>query len=605
MSSIYRISGERAILVLSLAAVVLLVVFPVQNFDIFWHLANGRAMLQEGRIAEEEIFSYTVAGERFHNHEWLSQLALYVTYLVGGASGLLAFKVGAVLLIFVLIYRTSLILGAPRSIASVLPLVTILVAAERYSVRPQLFSFLFLALFGFLFYGVRAGRLHWRWLLAVPLVTALWDVTHGSVYGVMFGTACVAAESLKRVLPTSSFDARPDAAFLKRLWIVFVLTLVTAALNPWGIRTFGSYFAFVGNKSLIVTSVAEFEPARFGEAPLFWFLLGLAVLLGIAFFRRRDLTHVFTTVPFAILALKHNRMIAPFAVVLAPVLGYYSGLLASRAEKLRVRGVAPVIGAIILAVCLTDVMHVKFLSPGHVLEFGLGVDERRMPAGAVRFVEHADPPGNMYNRGDLGGYLAYHLYPGRRIFQYNLPAVFGDLMQETQSQAFIDKYAITYAITRHDAWSELLFPREQWVPVYWDTAAVVLLRNVPANRHLLERYALRYYTPGIGSNWLAFLESSPDVLPTLTREVAQVLRFGTNPPLAAYLGRVSVRPESRLTPEDGIRIIEASLEYNAGSAPLWLALSEFYRRAGRPQDAHVAASRADGLTMGWTWPWED
>ena len=65
-----------------LLCAVLLVAFPFFDFDIYWHLANGREMVTQGRIINEEIFSYTKAGTPFSNHEWLAQILLYAVYLV-------------------------------------------------------------------------------------------------------------------------------------------------------------------------------------------------------------------------------------------------------------------------------------------------------------------------------------------------------------------------------------------------------------------------------------------------------------------------------------------------------------------------------------------
>jgi hypothetical protein len=35
---------DRTLLAAGLAAVVLLVTYPIQNYDFFWHLANGMAL---------------------------------------------------------------------------------------------------------------------------------------------------------------------------------------------------------------------------------------------------------------------------------------------------------------------------------------------------------------------------------------------------------------------------------------------------------------------------------------------------------------------------------------------------------------------------------
>ena len=45
--------------------------------DLWHHLARGRAIADEGRLLDEDRFTYTVAGTSFQDVNWLSQLAFY------------------------------------------------------------------------------------------------------------------------------------------------------------------------------------------------------------------------------------------------------------------------------------------------------------------------------------------------------------------------------------------------------------------------------------------------------------------------------------------------------------------------------------------------
>ncbi len=94
------------------AAAALLLIFQVNNYDIYWHLANGRAMLGSGEIVNQEIFSYTKNGTEFTNHEWLAQVIFFLAYNALGGTGLIALKLGLLLLSLGLLYRTSGLLGA-------------------------------------------------------------------------------------------------------------------------------------------------------------------------------------------------------------------------------------------------------------------------------------------------------------------------------------------------------------------------------------------------------------------------------------------------------------------------------------------------------------
>src|SRR4051812_21577702 len=57
-----------------------------RNFqtDLWHHLARGRVMAQEGKLLDEDRFTYTVPGQPFQDVNWLCQLAFYRVYQCGG-----------------------------------------------------------------------------------------------------------------------------------------------------------------------------------------------------------------------------------------------------------------------------------------------------------------------------------------------------------------------------------------------------------------------------------------------------------------------------------------------------------------------------------------
>src|SRR5436190_4075088 len=52
--------------------------------DLWHHLARGRAIATEGRLLDEDRFTYTVPGRPFQDVNWLSQLAFYHVHRLGG-----------------------------------------------------------------------------------------------------------------------------------------------------------------------------------------------------------------------------------------------------------------------------------------------------------------------------------------------------------------------------------------------------------------------------------------------------------------------------------------------------------------------------------------
>ena len=56
---------------------------PAQN-DTWWHLRHGQAMWETGSLLRTEPFSYTALGHEFRNYWWLSQLAFFALFTLGG-----------------------------------------------------------------------------------------------------------------------------------------------------------------------------------------------------------------------------------------------------------------------------------------------------------------------------------------------------------------------------------------------------------------------------------------------------------------------------------------------------------------------------------------
>jgi hypothetical protein len=80
-------------------AVLTLVMIGVQYFysmykpdmndpDIWWHLRNAQYLLQHHHLPRVDIYSFTVAGHAWINHEWLSEIPYYLAYRAFGLVGL-------------------------------------------------------------------------------------------------------------------------------------------------------------------------------------------------------------------------------------------------------------------------------------------------------------------------------------------------------------------------------------------------------------------------------------------------------------------------------------------------------------------------------------
>lgn len=213
----------------------------------------------------------------------------------------------------------------------------------------------------------------------------------------------------------------------------------------------------------------------------------------------------------------------------------------------------------------------------------------------------------MANPGHFGGYLAYYLYPERKISLYNHHDVFGYFPSIISNRSLLDQYGVEYVVLDR-VWDKStninLFTPDQWSLVFWDNVSIIFVRNNGKNRPLIAKYGLRYFTPdvlealnsyNIKHSLLDAYESNPTIAVALAREISSCIRFYSNKILADYLGYLVLRYQNDINNAEALDYIENALTYNDSSAYLWYADSRFRYRAGDTARAQSSFNRAVSL----------
>ena len=527
--------SEHALAAFTIAAASLFVVFPLMNFDIFWHMANGREMLNQGRIINEEVFSYTAQGTPFQNHEWLSQIIFHLVYKNWGVAGLINLKALVVGLTAVFLFTAVRFTGVDRLSASLIVLAVVSASIHRFTVRPHLFSLFFLSVVQFLLYGFRTSRLSRNWIFLIPFIMFFWDMFHGAIYGLLFLFAFMAAALAEAVLERFGEESRER---LKWAALVSLLSLALMAISPFGLRNYGSFISFGGQSNLMVALVEEFNPTRLNEFGLFWALLAAVAVPGVLTFRRSHLAWLVLLLPFAVLSIRYNRAIPAFGIVSAPVLGHLI-LTMYGAGGRKASVILKVLLSALFVAMVFYMGQVKF-GPGNFHSFGYGFNDKYIPYSAVRFLRNVEIEGNIFNNGEYGGLIAYELYPEKKMFMYNHHIIFQNVFLESQSRRIFEKHGITHAMVNYTSeWNNLLFKPGDWVPVHWQGDMAILARNIPANREIIAGYALKSYLPGTTVEELRdIMTAVPYATGNIAAELARVLSFEENRELAALLSEV-------------------------------------------------------------------
>jgi len=567
----------------SLIAAGLFVMFPVQDFDTFWHVANGRWMVENGAVVNREVFSFTSPGVEFSNHAWLAQLLMYFSYEQWGANGLLGFKIALVALICLALLRMTQHQGLATAVALLLIFFMLYAALPRMVVRPLLFSMLGLALLGLILYGYRGGRYGPRSLYFLPLIMVLWDLLHGSIYGVIFLGAFVAGETLKLWLGPrlNSWPGMQSLAWdrLRNLWIWSGITLLAMLLNPYGLLSYDVILAFVGDNQMVAMT-GEFLPITWADNPLIWCFIIAAGLSLIWHKRVVDITQILLFIPFAYLAIRYLRGIE----ALGPV-GVM--LLAASLAKLPPLKIAPKLKQAVPYLLLISVLaySVPFkMTEGKFYRFGSGLSQQVFPTASLAFINESGLPANLYNSDRFGGYLAYFLDPQYKLFHYNHHTVFDALNEYVHNPETRAQWNVNFAlVARDDEFN--MFLNDGFVPVYREPVAAVMVRNNEQNRAFVEQHKLFHYQGSFDQARFDRAANHPSAYPVLIRELAGILKYRHDRPLAEYFATALLQTGTALGDPQKINYAQQALPHNGQVAELNASLGQLLLQQNQPQQA--------------------
>jgi len=445
---------DRTFYVLVMVYVVLLSLFPVRNNDVFWHMAVGREIVQQGHFIREDPFAFTTAGRSWVPHSYLGGVILYLAYSLASGYGLIVLRVLLVLAVFACILRLLASNGVSWTLAAPFLIVAALNIQGRFIVRPHLFEYVFLVSMLMILAGSRKAKGPLLYV-AAGVIQVLWVNMHPSF---MLGPALVLlfliGESISR-------GAAGVAGFLRSPWesrfslkqIGFLLLIVSLAclVNPDPLRFLAQPFNPTQG-SLVAKYTLEwrtpFDPALRSASfhPFYEILLAVVALSFILGVPRLHLSSLLVSAAFALLSLKAHRFRVEFAIVALPLalIQLEASPLAEKlrryAGKGRRRLLAP-------ALALAASLAVVVASPGRI-SLG-GSMEDRYPVKAMDFIRQEKIGRRPYETIGFGSFLLWHLYPDRQSFidgRNYAPDVYEDFMECQSSPDGFEKITKKYAL---------------------------------------------------------------------------------------------------------------------------------------------------------------
>ena len=473
----------------------------VWNEDLWWYLASGETILEQGSIPEADIFLYTSnENTRFPSHSWLWSVLLVLWNRLLGVSGMVVFSASVAAAAITLVFCSARVdrFGLANGLFVALVMIS---AAERLSLKAEIASWLLLVVFFYILDRNKPFTLKTLGLLAV--LQWLWSNLHAAY---PLGMALALAYSVGGFLQ-AWWERRQGKDYTGTpppLWTVptlFVATLLTPEVGE-RLRIFYAGADITTSRlagSGLSVAIDELQGTFAVEDPTFATLYLIALgASGFCWLRSSRgplwLSRFFLLAGMAVLAYTAIRHVTPLVLVSALV-----GLscLAERGEAPTKTPAHPLYLAATGTLAAVVLMATfGMVSLRGAFEFGQTssgfstLSPLAASPGAADYIREHRLPGPIFNDLILGGHLTHELYPEHQLFIDNR-ILRGRLNQEyvtlsTSAEAWKQAEArhgfrtavlSNLAVPNHIPLRSILTNDPTWRRIYVDPAAVVFVKG--------------------------------------------------------------------------------------------------------------------------------
>lgn len=424
------------------------------NADLGRHIKNG-----ENFLVTNNFYSYTQPNFPAINHHWGSGVIFNIIHKLFGFIGLSIFNI-LLYLIIILIFFLIAKKISNFNYAVFFTLIALPLIAYRTEIRPEIFSFLLLAIF---FYVLIFKKPLW---ILIPL-QILWVNLH--IFFV-FSFVLVACFWI--------FNRN------KKYIILLLGLFLSSLINPFFIRGLIEPFLIFKDYAYMI---AENQPIWFMQkrfpSNLLYLYFEFLILISIisAFFSKKKNNIILFF--FALAGAFMIRMMPIFALFFVPIV---AGNFYYKWKKINLTWLSIALGIILLL---------------SVNRSGLGLVTK--VNASAEFYKSNNIQGNVFNNYDIGGYLIFH---DIKVFVDNRPEAYSPKLLKTYQDAQKDeeiwqelnnKYNFNAIyFYRHDYTENaqpFLIKRIEdpdWSPVLVDDYALILLKRNNINKEIINKYEL-------------------------------------------------------------------------------------------------------------------
>ena len=459
----------------------------IQDPDIWWHLRNAEYLFQNHQLPRQDMFSFTVAGHPWINHEWLAEIPYYLAWRADGLVGIKILTLAIIEIIFLgllyICYQESKNFKA--SVAACC--LSILLATVSFGPRTVLFGYLYLVVLLIILQRFRQKGSAPLWL--IPPLFCLWINTHGSwsLGLVVFGIATAAG------FVKGSWGRVEAEPWTRPQWLKLVVTGVASVaalfVNPFGSRLVLYPFDMAFRQKLNIAHVAEWVSVDFHDSrgKLVLFVVVCLFLGALLRNRRWTLTELGLLLFGLYSGLTYVRFLFLLAIVGAPIIAKLLDFIPPYREEAD----TPFVNAFVILLLVGAIIYYRPNSAQ--LDSSVG---QMYPVHVLPFLKAHPPAGPMLNFYLWGGYLGWNdrnvkVFVDSRVDIFEYAGVlqdYLDLLSLKQPKPLLDKYHIRYVLfPLAEPLTYVLEHDPEWKVVYRDELSVLLERTDTAEKAIVNR----------------------------------------------------------------------------------------------------------------------
>jgi hypothetical protein len=472
--------------------------------DLGRHIRNGELILKGNfDLLYRNFYSYTYPDFPFINHHWLGGVIFFLVSSATGITGVQLLFIFVNLLTFYLFFNIAL-KNSNIYVTSLTALLAIPVIAYRDEVRPEVFSYLFAALYYYVLRNYVDRKINWKKLLWLLPIAIIWVNTH--IY-FFLGFFIICTFWVVEFIKTLKIRDKERINRFKALTLTALSVAVVSLINPFFIngvvypfKIFGNYgYRVLENQSVFFLEQVINLPVIIYFKIVFSLLVLSWVYKVFRLIKHREgvsWADLILSCALSVLAFIQVRNFAIFGFfAIVSISQNFSSLKFDYPRYLVIPALALVF------------IFMMVVSPSYWEARNLGIGPARRVTGAGEFFTKQELKGPVFNNYDIGGYLIYYLYPQEKVFVDNRPEGYPAEFFKKTYVPMQEKDEIWKAKDAEYGFNAIFFYRQDltpwaqnflvsrikdsgWAAIYVDDFNIIFLKRNPQNNELIKRFEL-------------------------------------------------------------------------------------------------------------------